>query len=323
MDESNNDSLLYKTGTHAFRDRWITHIHDLQDRICKALEELDGKAVFATDDWQREGGGGGLTKVMAGGDTFEKGGVNSSVVWGKVNDAMRSQLKIEGHRWFACGLSLVIHPLNPYIPTTHANWRYFELYDEEGNVTDRWFGGGTDLTPYYLLEEDARHFHTTLKNAMDPFDKAWYPKFKQCCDEYFRNKHRDDEMRGIGGVFYDHLRPADAVDADRLFVFQQAVGDAFLPAYLPIVQRRKDNTYGQREIEWQEIRRGRYVEFNLIHDRGTLFGLKTKGRTESILMSLPPRARWGYNYQPASGSPEALLLDACQHPKDWVSAPPI
>jgi coproporphyrinogen III oxidase len=311
---------LYKTATRDFRDRWIGYIYGLQDQICEALEQVDGKSVFLTDEWDREGGGGGRTRVISGGKVFEKGGVNTSVVWGKVNDAMRTQLKLDGARWFACGLSLVIHPSNPYIPTTHANWRYFELYDEAGQVTDRWFGGGSDLTPYYLFEEDARHFHRTFRDAMDPFGKEGYPTYKRWCDEYFVNKHRGDEMRGIGGVFYDHLRPVDNADADaeRLFAFQQANGNAFLSAYLPIVSKRKDMPYGDREVEWQEIRRGRYVEFNLIHDRGTLFGLKTSGRTESILMSLPPRARWGYNYQPAEGSPEAELLDACRHPRDWV-----
>ena len=301
-----------------FRDRWISYIKELQDTICTALEKADGKAVFATDEWQREGGGGGRTRVISGGNVIEKGGVNTSVVWGEVSDAMRTQLKLNGARWFACGLSLVIHPLNPYVPTTHANWRYFELYDEEGNVTDRWFGGGSDLTPYYLFSADARHFHRTFRDAMDPFGKEGYPVYKCWCDEYFVNKHRGDEMRGIGGVFYDHLRPVDEADAERLFAFQQANGNAFLPAFIPIVEKRKDLAYGEREVEWQEIRRGRYVEFNLIHDRGTLFGLKTGGRTESILMSLPPRARWGYNYQPAEGSPEAELLDACRHPRDWV-----
>ncbi len=312
---------LYKTATRDFRDRWIRYIYGLQDRICEALEQVDGKAVFLTDEWDREGGGGGRTKVISGGKVFKKGGVNTSVVWGKVNGAMRTQLNLDGARWFACGLSLVIHPLNPYVPTTHANWRYFELYDEAGEVTDRWFGGGSDLTPYYLFEEDARHFHSTLRDAMDPFGKEGYPIYKRWCDEYFVNKHRGDEMRGIGGVFYDHLRPKDNADADaeRLFAFQQANGNAFLTAYLPIVSKRKAMPYGDREVEWQEIRRGRYVEFNLIHDRGTLFGLKTSGRTESILMSLPPRARWGYNYQPAEGSPEAELLDACRHPRDWMA----
>jgi coproporphyrinogen III oxidase len=309
---------LYKTATRDFRDRWIGYIYGLQDRICEALEQVDGKAVFLTDEWDREGGGGGRTRVISGGKVIEKGGVNTSVVWGKVNDAMRTQLKLDGASWFACGLSLVIHPSNPYVPTTHANWRYFELYDEAGNVTDRWFGGGSDLTPYYLFEEDARHFHRTFRDAIDPFGKERYPAYKRWCDEYFVNKHRGDEMRGIGGVFYDHLRPVDNADAEQLFAYQQANGNAFLPAYLPIVSKRKDMPYGDREVEWQEIRRGRYVEFNLIHDRGTLFGLKTSGRTESILMSLPPRARWGYNYQPAEGSPEAELLDACRHPRDWV-----
>jgi len=311
---------LYKTATRDFRDRWIAYIYGLQDRICEALEQVDGQAVFLTDEWERDGGGGGRTRVIADGNVIDKGGVNTSVVWGKVNDAMRTQLKLDGAKWFACGLSLVIHPMNPYVPTTHANWRYFELYDEAGEVTDRWFGGGSDLTPYYLFEEDARHFHSTFRNAMDPFGKERYPAYKHWCDEYFVNKHRGDEMRGIGGVFYDHLRPVDNADADaeRLFAFQQANGNAFLSAYLPIVIKRKDMPYGDREVEWQEIRRGRYVEFNLIHDRGTLFGLKTSGRTESILMSLPPRARWEYNYQPAEGSPEAELLDACRHPRDWV-----
>ena len=311
---------LYKTATRDFRDRWIAYIYGLQDRICEALEQVDGQAVFLTDEWERDGGGGGRTRVIADGNVIDKGGVNTSVVWGKVNDAMRTQLKLDGAKWFACGLSLVIHPLNPYVPTTHANWRYFELYDEAGEVTDHWFGGGSDLTPYYLFEEDARHFHSTFRNAMDPFGKERYPAYKHWCDEYFVNKHRGDEMRGIGGVFYDHLRPVDNADADaeRLFAFQQANGNAFLSAYLPIVIKRKDMPYGDREVEWQEIRRGRYVEFNLIHDRGTLFGLKTSGRTESILMSLPLRARWEYNYQPAEGSPEAELLDACRHPRDWV-----
>jgi coproporphyrinogen III oxidase len=311
--------LPLQTGTRVFRDRWIGFIHDLQEEICGTLEKLDGKAVFVLDEWEREGGGGGRTRVIAEGNVFEKGGVNTSVVWGRVTDAMRAQLKIEGHQWFACGLSLVIHPVNPNVPTTHANWRYFELYDEAGNTTDRWFGGGADLTPYYLFEEDARHFHRSFRDAMDPFGKEKYPAYKKWCDEYFVNKHRGDEMRGIGGVFYDHLRPADDRAAEQLFAFQQANGNAFLPAYLPIVGKRKDLPYTEREVEWQEIRRGRYVEFNLIHDRGTLFGLKTQGRTESILMSLPPRARWGYNYQPAAGSAEEQLLDACLHPRDWVN----
>jgi coproporphyrinogen III oxidase len=317
-----NKSMLYKKETYAFREKWIVFIHDLQNNICTELENADGKANFIEDDWQRNPdgkGGGGKTKVISRGNLFEKGGVNSSVVYGKVNDKMRRQLKIEGDKWFACGLSIVIHPLNPYIPTIHANWRYFELYDEGGFLIDRWFGGGTDLTPYYLFEEDAKHFHQTLKNTIDPFGNELYSSYKKNCDEYFCNTHRNNEMRGIGGVFYDYLRPTDEADAERLFHFQTANGNAFLKAYLPIVDKRKNMPYGQHEIEWQEIRRGRYVEFNLIHDRGTIFGLKTNGRTESILMSLPPRARWEYNYQPISGTEEDKLWQACLHPRDWLS----
>lgn len=309
--------MLLSTETFPIKERWISFIHDLQNIICKGLEAEDGKAVFISDKWERNGGGGGDTRVIEKGNVFEKGGVNTSVVYGEVTEQMRKQLKIEGHKWFACGLSLVIHPLNPYIPTVHANWRYFELYDANSNVTDRWFGGGTDLTPYYIFEEDAKHFHQTIKDAMDPFGSDLYFKYKKDCDEYFANTHRNNEMRGIGGVFYDHLRPADENDAERLFQFQQANAKAFLKAYIPIVNKRKTINYGEREIEWQEIRRGRYVEFNLIHDRGTIFGLKTNGRTESILMSLPPRARWAYNYQPEAGSEEDKLLQFCLHPGDW------
>lgn len=310
--------MLSERKIYAVKEQWIHFINNLQDKICSELETTDGKAFFISDQWERDGGGGGDTRVIADGNVFEKGGVNTSVVYGDVTDAMRHQLKIEGHKWFACGLSLVIHPLNPYVPTVHANWRYFELYDVAGHVTDRWFGGGTDLTPYYLFEEDGSYFHQTLKNAMDPFDGDLYFNYKKVCDEYFSNTHRNNEMRGIGGVFYDHLRPTDENDTNRLFQFQQANADAFLKAYIPIVARRKNISYGEREIEWQEIRRGRYVEFNLIHDRGTIFGLKTNGRTESILMSLPPRARWVYNYQPGAGSEEEKLLNACLHPREWV-----
>ncbi|GGH76667.1 coproporphyrinogen III oxidase [Filimonas zeae] len=300
------------------KQNWINYIHQLQDTICAALEAADGKATFVEDKWEREGGGGGKTRVIANGNVFEKGGVNTSVVFGDVNDAMRAQLQMDGASWFACGLSLVIHPNNPFVPTTHANWRYFELYDADGAVIKSWFGGGADLTPYYLFEEDARHFHSSLKQAMDPFGADLYTKYKAQCDTYFANKHRGDEMRGIGGVFYDHLVPADAADAERLFAFQQANGNSFVNAYVPIVEKRKHTPYNQQHKHWQEIRRGRYVEFNLIHDRGTIFGLKTGGRTESILMSLPPTVRFEYNYQPVPGSEEDKLLQACQHPKQWA-----
>ena len=232
---------------------------------------------------------------------------------------MKKLLGMDGSTWFACGLSLVIHPLNPYVPTVHANWRYFEVHDEAGYVMDRWFGGGTDLTPNYLFEEDAIHFHQTIKNAIDPYGVDLYGKYKKNCDDYFVNKHRQGEMRWIGGIFYDHLRPHDTDDARRLLSFQQSNGNAFLEGYLPLVHKRNSMPYGEREIKWQELRRGRYVEFNLIHDRGTLFGLNTRGRTESILMSLPPRARWLYNYKPEPGSEEDKLLQVCLHPKDWLN----
>lgn len=300
------------------KQRWIDYIHGLQDTICTALEAVDGLATFQEDKWQRAEGGGGKTRVIANGRVFEKGGVNTSVVFGAMTDIMRKQLNVDGHSWFACGLSLVIHPLNPFVPTTHANWRYFELYDQAGAVIDRWFGGGSDLTPYYLFEEDARHFHSTLKAAMDPFGDNLYPVYKTWCDQYFANTHRNNEMRGIGGVFYDHLKPKESFNAEQLFAFQQANGNSFVSAYLPIVQKRKDMDYTPAHKHWQEIRRGRYVEFNLLHDRGTTFGLKTNGRTESILMSLPPTVRFEYDYQPEPNTPEALLLDACQHPKDWA-----
>lgn len=300
------------------KQNWINYIHQLQDNICAALEQADGKAVFVEDKWEREGGGGGKTRVIAGGNVFEKGGVNTSVVFGDVNDAMRSQLQLDGAGWFACGLSLVIHPNNPFVPTTHANWRYFELYDTSGNVVKSWFGGGADLTPYYLFEEDARHFHGTLKQAMEPFGADLYPRYKAQCDAYFANRHRGNEMRGIGGVFYDHLVPGSAAEAEQLFAFQQANGNSFVNAYVPLVEKRKNTPYNQQHKHWQEIRRGRYVEFNLIHDRGTLFGLKTGGRTESILMSLPPTVRFEYNYQPVPGSEEDTLLQACLYPKQWA-----
>lgn len=293
------------------------YILSLQNTICRALEKADGRAVFAEDKWERVEGGGGVSRSIADGNVFEKGGVNTSMVYGKLPQAMQDNFGVKDSNFFACGLSLVIHPVNPFVPTVHANWRYFELYDSDLNKADSWFGGGSDLTPYYIFEEDGCHFHSTLKNAMDPFGTDLYSKYKKQCDEYFVNRHRHNEARGIGGVFYDYLRPENDADAQRLLSFQQANGNAFLEAYLPIVERRKDIDYGEKEKEWQEIRRGRYVEFNLIHDRGTLFGLKTNGRTESILMSLPPKARWNYNYQPAPGSREAELLEYLK-PRNWA-----
>jgi coproporphyrinogen III oxidase len=303
----------------SIKTQWISLIHQLQDQICAALEACDGKAVFVEDKWERPEGGGGKTRVISQGNVFEKGGVNTSVVFGKVTDTMRAQLKINGDQWFACGMSIVIHPLNPFVPTVHCNYRMFELYDADNQVIDRWFGGGTDLTPYYLFEEDARHFHQTYKTVCDSFDQSFYPLFKQECDAYFVNRHRNNERRGIGGIFYDHQRPDATKDVPFWISFAKACGEAFIDSYIPIAEKRKHLPYQPEHKYWQEIRRGRYTEFNLVHDRGTLFGLKTNGRTESILMSLPPTVRFEYNHQPAEGSAEAALLAACLHPRNWVN----
>ena len=300
------------------KQTWIEFIQQLQNNICSALEECDGKAKFIIDDWQRAEGGGGQTRVISNGNVFEKGGVNTSVVYGDVTNIMRSQLKIDGAKWFACGLSLVLHPFNPFVPTVHCNYRMFELYNEEDKVIDRWFGGGTDLTPYYLFDEDARHFHGVYKNTCDSFDKDFYLKFKQACDNYFVNWHRNKERRGIGGIFYDYERPDNEHDINFWINYSKACGNAFIPAYIPIVNKRKNSPFTVEQKHWQEIRRGRYVEFNLVHDRGTLFGLKTNGRIESILMSLPPTVKFEYNFKPGPGSEEEKLLDACLHPKEWV-----
>lgn len=303
--------------TNEFREQWIAMILDLQDRICAALEQADGEAKFKEDCWERNGGGGGRTRVITG-KVLEKGGVNTSTVWGDVTDTMRRQLQIEGDHWFACGISLVIHPFSPLIPTTHLNYRMFEMYDAPGNLTDRWFGGGTDLTPYYLNIAEARHFHQTYKNICDQADPAFYAEFKKTCDDYFVNTHRGNERRGIGGIFYDHKRP-DAHHPSTFWLnFAQQCGLGFIDAYIPLIEAHKHEPFTAAEKYWQEIRRGRYVEFNLVHDRGTLFGLKTNGRTESILMSLPPTVRFDYAHQPAVNSPEAELLDACLHPREWI-----
>ena len=316
---------MHKTDTKEFRGEWIDLIYHLQDDICKALEEVDGKAKFIEDEWQRaEGkGGGGLTRVIQNGNVFEKGGVNTSVVYGKLTDKMRTQFQIpplgEEGAWFACGISSVLHPVNPFVPTIHFNYRMFELYNDKDEMSDRWFGGGTDLTPYYLIVEDAKHFHQTYKNVCDEFDKSFYPLFKKNCDEYFTNKHRNKETRGIGGIFYDHQRPNEKHDSEFWLNFGKACGSAFIPAYIPIVEKRKDTPYTEKEKHWQEIRRGRYVEFNLLHDKGTTFGLKTNGRTESILMSLPPTVRFEYNYKPEPGSEEDKLLQVCLEPKEWIN----
>jgi coproporphyrinogen III oxidase len=301
----------------AIKQEFVQHIRQLQDTICGTLEFEDGKGLFTEDRWQRPGGGGGKSRIIQDGNVFEKAGVNISEVNGEVTRTMREQLQISAEYFFAAGLSLVIHPVNPYVPTVHANFRYFELYDEQMNKTDSWFGGGMDLTPFYLFEEDCIHFHQTLKRVCDRYNSEFFLTFKKNCDEYFVNRHRNDETRGIGGIFFDHLRE-DPFSGDEPFQFIKACSESFLNAYLPIVQRRKHHASNERQKHWQEIRRGRYVEFNLLHDKGTLFGLKTNGRTESILMSLPPTVRFDYNYEPVPDSEEYKLLQVCLHPRDWI-----
>ncbi len=310
-------SKVYKV-IKSIKEDWISFIEDLQNRICKALEDSDGKAKFIEDKWEREEGGGGKTRVIANGNVFEKGGVNTSIVFGEVTEAMRKQLNIDGSKWFACGISIVMHPVNPFVPTVHCNYRMFELYNQSNEVIDRWFGGGTDLTPYYLIEEDAQLFHQVYKAACDEFDSSFYPQFKKDCDNYFVNWHRNKERRGIGGIFYDYQRPNENYDVNFWMNFGKKCGESFIASYIPIVEKRKNTTYNASQKHWQEIRRGRYTEFNLVHDRGTLFGLKTNGRTESILMSLPPTVRFEYNYKPQPNSEEDKILQACLHPKEWA-----
>ena len=300
------------------KQSFINFIHTLQDEICNAVEQIDGKACFQEDAWQRDGGGGGISRIIKNGDLFEKGGVNTSVVHGELPSAMIHGMGVTHGQFFACGISLVLHPLNPMIPTVHANYRYFELYNDKGEIADLWFGGGADLTPYYVWEADAVHFHKTHKAACDPFGADIHTKFKHKCDEYFKNTHRNNEARGIGGIFYDYLRPSGEMSAERIFELSKACSHAFLKAYLPIVEMRKNEPFTEEQQHWQGIRRGRYVEFNLIHDRGTLFGLRTNGRIESILMSLPPVVRWEYDFQPQPNSREAELLEYLK-PRDWAN----
>lgn len=299
------------------KDQFYQYILDLQDTITTKLEEVDGKATFQEDLWKRKEGGGGRTRVIENGAIFEKGGVNISAVHGELPEALRKQFGVEEGDFFACGLSLVLHPKNPFIPTVHANWRYFEMYNASGDIVTQWFGGGQDLTPYYLFEEDAIHFHKICKQACDAHDAAFYPKFKETCDQYFWNAHRN-EARGVGGLFFDYLKEIDGFSMQDRYDFVTQVGDSFLDSYVPIVEKRRNTEYSQTHKDWQEIRRGRYVEFNLVHDRGTLFGLKTNGRIESILMSLPPTVQWKYDHHPEKNSEEAKLLEVLANPKSWV-----
>ena len=292
------------------------YLLDLQDRICRGLEEEDGGGRFREDRWERPGGGGGRSRVLEEGAVIEKGGVNFSHVHGDglPPSATAGRPELAGRGFQALGVSLVIHPRNPYVPTSHANVRFF-IAEKPGAEPVWWFGGGFDLTPYYGFEEDAVHWHRTAQAACAPFGDEVYPRFKQWCDEYFFLRHRN-EPRGVGGLFFDDL---NEWGFDRCFAFMKSVGDHYLPAYRPIVARRKDTPYGERERDFQLYRRGRYVEFNLVYDRGTLFGLQTGGRTESILMSLPPLAAWRYDWRPAPGTPEAELYEVFLRPRDWLA----
>ena len=299
------------------RTQFYNYICTLQDTITSALEKVDGKAGFQEDIWERPEGGGGRTRVIENGAVFEKGGVNISGVHGTLPAAMQTHFNVSEASFYACGLSLVLHPKNPMVPTVHANWRYFEMYDAVGNIVDQWFGGGQDLTPYYLFDEDAKHFHQVCKTACDKHNAEFYPKYKSRCDEYFYNAHRN-EARGIGGLFFDYLKQTDEFSIQDRYDFVTAVGNSFLESYVPIVEKRKNMIYEKSHKNWQEIRRGRYVEFNLVHDRGTLFGLKTKGRIESILMSLPPLVQWKYNHIPEENSEEEKLITILTNPIEWV-----
>lgn len=287
----------------------------LQDHITAALERQDGTGRFRQDSWERPEGGGGQTRILTGGSVFEQAGVNFSHVLGEhlPPSATAQRPELAGRSFDALGMSLVIHPHNPYVPTCHCNVRFF-IASKADVESVWWFGGGFDLTPYYGFEDDTVHWHKTAKAACDPFGKDYYARFKKWCDEYFYIKHRN-EPRGVGGLFFDDLNENSF---DHCFGFTQSVGDHLLPAYLPIVERRKDTPYGQRERDFQCYRRGRYVEFNLVYDRGTLFGLQSGGRTESILMSLPPQVSWRYDWQPEPGSPEAKLYEIFLKPRDWL-----
>ncbi|WP_052646624.1 oxygen-dependent coproporphyrinogen oxidase [Spirulina subsalsa] len=319
------------------RERVSAFMKRIQDEICQGLEALDGQNKFDEDSWEREEGGGGRSRVIREGGVFEQGGVNFSEVWGHQlpPSILKQRPEAAGHGFYATGTSMVLHPRNPYIPTVHLNYRYFEA----GPVW--WFGGGADLTPYYPFAEDAQHFHRTLKETCDRHHGEYYPVFKRWCDEYFYLKHRQ-ETRGIGGIFFDYQdgqgelyrgpddqgeaaqysREVGAIESrdwEALFRFVEDCGKAFLPAYVPIAEKRRNTEYGDRERNFQLYRRGRYVEFNLVYDRGTIFGLQTNGRTESILMSLPPLVRWEYGYQPEPNTPEAQLYQTFLKAQDWVN----
>ncbi|KTD59911.1 oxygen-dependent coproporphyrinogen oxidase [Legionella shakespearei] len=296
-------------------DQIKSYLLQLQNSICRSIEALDGEARFSEDSWDRPGGGGGISRILTKGKVFAKAGVNFSHVSGEAlpPSASAHRPELAGRKFSALGVSLVIHPENPYIPTTHANVRFF-VAEKEGFAPVWWFGGGFDLTPYYGFMEDCHHWHVTAQQACEPFGAHLYPKFKKWCDEYFFIKHRN-EARGIGGLFFDDYNDTGF---EHSFGLMQSIGDHFIKAYEPIVSRRQHHPYGAREKGFQNYRRGRYVEFNLVYDRGTLFGLQSRGRTESILMSLPPEVHWEYNWQPEPGSPESLLYTDYLPARDWL-----
>eukprot|EP00245_Coleochaete_scutata_P009867 TRINITY_DN334_c0_g1_i1.p1 TRINITY_DN334_c0_g1~~TRINITY_DN334_c0_g1_i1.p1 ORF type:complete len:416 (+),score=91.00 TRINITY_DN334_c0_g1_i1:168-1250(+) len=314
------------------RKRFEEMIRKAQDSICAAIEEVDG-TKFREDAWTRPGGGGGISRVMQNGNVWEKAGINVSVVYGNMppeayraatgntssngNGSVGPAGQKPSIPFFAAGISSVMHPWNPNAPTVHFNYRYFEAEapkDFEGAPRAWWFGGGTDLTPSYIYEDDVRHFHQTQKDACDKHDPEFFPRFKKWCDDYFLIKHRG-ERRGVGGIFFDDMNDRDP---EKLLAFATECANAVVPAYIPIIKKRKDMPYTEEQKQWQQLRRGRYVEFNLVYDRGTTFGLKTGGRIESILMSLPLTCRFEYDHRPADGSPEAALLEACKNPKEWA-----
>ncbi|KAL6561827.1 hypothetical protein OROGR_002834 [Orobanche gracilis] len=320
IDENTSDS------SNSVRSRFEKMIREVQDRVCSAIEAVDGVGGhFKEDVWSRPGGGGGISRVLQDGAVWEKAGVNVSVVYGVMPpDAYRAAKPIENGSvkpcsvpFFAAGISSVLHPKNPFAPTLHFNYRYFETdapKDAPGAPRQWWFGGGTDLTPAYIFEEDVKHFHLVQKGACDKFNMDFYPRFKKLCDDYFYIKHRG-ERRGVGGIFFDDL---NAYDQEMLLSFATECANSVIPAYVPIIERRKDMPFTDRHKSWQQMRRGRYVEFNLVYDRGTTFGLKTGGRIESILVSLPLTARWEYDHQPEEGTEEWKVLDACINPKEWI-----
>ena len=289
----------------------------IQDEICRALEVVDGKAKFEEEKWERDGGGGGRTRVIQNGNIFEKGGVNFSAVHGQLPEQMQRALKVDKDEFFATGVSIVIHPNHPLVPIIHMNIRYFEMPAVDGAEPVRWFGGGIDLTPHYVINSDAQYFHSQLKTVCDKFNTGFYPKFKPWADDYFFIKHRN-ETRGIGGIFYDKLVATDDLSWETIFEFSKALGRSFIPTYTELVNRNRDKPFTDDQQQWQYQRRSRYTEFNLVYDAGTKFGLETNGRIESILMSLPPTAKWLYNYQPQSGSEEERTLSLLKKGIGWV-----